>query len=109
MSAPDIPQRLWLIQAPIDWRSVALIESHRPETACDQVARRLGLNVGSFRSMATDSGRRIDAESKGEVLFATNVTGILDLADATRLESPEVLAKIEGLDDMEAFIAPVED
>lgn len=109
MTAPQIPPRLWLIQAPPAWRSVALVESHRPETACDQAAHLLGLNVGSFRSMATDSGRRIDAESTGEVLFATNVTGVLNLADANRLESPDVLAKIEGLDDMEAFIAPVEE
>lgn len=109
MTAPQIPPRLWLIQTPPAWRSVALVESHTPETACDRAAHLLGLNVGSFRSMATDSGRRIDAESSGEVLFATNVTSVLQLADASRLDSPEILAKIEGLDDMEAFIAPMEE
>lgn len=59
--------------------------------------------------MATDSGRRIGAESSGEVLFATDVTDILQPADASRLDALDVLAKIEGLDEMEAFIAPIED
>ena len=109
MTPSQIPPRLWLIQSPHSWRCVALVESHTPDMACDRAARLLGLGVGSFRSMATDSGRRIDAESSGEVLFATDVTGILQPTDASRLDEPDVLAKIEGLDEMGAFIAPIED
>lgn len=78
MTPPQIPPRLWLIQTPDSWRCVALIESHTPDTACNRAARLLGLDVGSFRSMTTDSGRRIDAESTGEVLFAMDVTGMTE-------------------------------
>lgn len=106
MDYPNIPPRLWLIQTPDTWRNVALVESHTPAEACDEAARRLGLKVGKFRSMSTESGRRIDQGSYGDILFAVNVTGILTTEDAKRLDSAEVAALTEDIEDAEEFIAP---
>lgn len=43
------------------------------------------------------------------LFFAMDVTGILQPADASHLDVPDVLAKFEGLYGMESFIAPIED
>lgn len=106
MSYPDIPPRLWLIQEPTFYRNVALVESNTPPGACDKAARLLKINVGPFRSMSTESGRRIDQDGIGQVLIAVNVTGVLTLADAVRLDDPEVIAKVIHIDDAETLIAP---
>lgn len=106
MGPPSIPPRLWLIQTPDTWRNVALVESHTPAEACDKAARLLGLDVGPFRSVSTESGRRLDQGLYGDILFAVNVTGILTIADAARLDSPEVAALTADIDDCEEFIAP---
>jgi hypothetical protein len=106
MNPTNIPLRLWLIQAPDTWRNVALVESHTPSEPCDKAARLLGLNVGRFRSMSTESGRRLDQGLYGDILFAVNVTGILTIADAARLNSTEVAALTADIDDCEEFIAP---
>jgi hypothetical protein len=103
---PDIPPRLWVIQDPIMYKNVALVESNTAEGACDRAARMLNLGAGPFRSMSTESGRQIDEESMGQMLFAINVTGILSLEDASRLDDTDVIAMISELDEAEAFIAP---
>lgn len=106
MNPPNIPMRMWLIQAPHTWRNVALVESHTPAEACDRAARLLKLDVGAFRSTSTESGRRLDQGLHSEILFAVDVTGILTLADAARLDSAEVAALTAEIDECEEFIAP---
>ena len=106
-SYPNITPRLWLVQIPDSWRNIALIESNTPVEACDQAARLLKMKVGAFRPTSTESGRRLERESAGDRLFATNVTGILALSDANRLDSPEVAALVIDIEDTEEFIAPL--
>jgi len=109
MNAPIIPPRLWLIQLPDFNRNLALVEAQTPTAACDRAARLLGMAVGAFRPLASPSGERLRKEGQGETLFAIDVTDVLTPADADDLESDVVLAKIEAIDDFDAYIAPYED
>lgn len=109
MGAPVIPPRLWLIQLPDFNRNLALVEAQTPTAACDRAARMLDMAVGAFRPLASASGDRLGKEGQGETLFAIDVTGVLTPADADDLESDAVLAKIEAIDDFDAYIAPYED
>lgn len=106
-----IPPRLWLIEAPGTWTHLGIVESHLPEEACDKVAKRLGLRVGRFRSLLSDSGRHLDHGAAGEILCATNVTGILSISDNDRLNASELRTLLEEndmADEGEEFIAPIE-
>ena len=107
MNTPSIPLRLWAIQAPNDGRLVALVESITPQDACDSAARLLDMEVGSFVSLKSGSGRELDQSSEGEIFFAINVSGVLTLDDVGRLDDQSVRAKVAELDDFEEFIAPM--
>lgn len=102
---PNIPKRVWAIQNPITWDTVAICEAHTPEQACDIAAHRLGWSVGTFRSTTTPSGRAIEEEVAGETLYAANVTGLVDPASPPDLDSQALIDITEAAEDGGYYIA----
>ena len=105
-SPPEVSKRLWVIQNPLTWEIIGIHQSHRPEEACNAIARLLKMPVRSFRATTTPSGHKIDKDGGGETVFATDISRLVEPAVALSLTLDQLADLARDAEDGDSYVAP---